>query len=320
MWKKTIILWLLAVLFSDFVFADTGSDEKILTLGVSGTFTGALASVGEHVSNGMTDYLNWTANHGGIEFKDPESGKNKRIRIKVISEDNQYNAVKSAMAYARLKSRGVRAIIGFGSTPGEACAALASRDKIPYLSWYAYASPAGFRPSPQYYWTFLPTIAEAATPMIKWFVKKKWHGQGQPKIGIISLNLPSWRVLEKPGLTDAYVESIGGRLAGIEFISPRATDISLPLTRLVFEKNADCLILMGVLSQAVLLAKEMRRMGIDPEKVIVICNISAWDESIFKSVPKAVEGFHGEVHTVSLDKDVPGMRKLKNCKMGRQNI
>lgn len=308
---KKIIVLSLAVFFMASGFGDAG--EKVLTVGVSGTYTGGFAAVGKHVSDGIADYLNWTANRGGIEFRDPASGKNGKAPIKVLVEDNQYKAVKAAMAYKRFKDRGANVIIGFGSTPGEACSASASQDKLPYLSWYSYASPAGYRPTPQYYWAFLPTIAESATPMIKWFVTKKWQGSGTPRVGIIALNVPSWQILGKPGMMDAYIKSLGGQLAGIEFISLKATDLSQPITRLVFKKKADCLVLIGALSQTVFLARNMQRLRINPEKTVVICNISAWDESLFKSAPRALEGFYGEVYTVSpSEKNVPGIKKMRD--------
>lgn len=127
----------------------------------------------------------------------------------------------------------------------------------------------------------------------------------------MSANLPSWRVLGKPGLMDSYIKSVGGELAGIEFIPLITTDLSVPLTRLVSEGKADCIILVGALSQTVVLAKDLVRLGIDPQKTVVVCNTSAWDESLFRSIPKEVEGLYGETHAVPSSADVPGMKKVK---------
>jgi len=148
------------------------------------------------------------------------------VNFKVLIEDNQYNASKSVEIYNKFKAQGVNVIIGFGSTPGEACSANASKDQLPYFSWYSYASPSGYKPKPQYYWSLLPTIAESVTPMIKWFVTKKKQETGTPKLGIIAANVPSWQILRKPGLMDGYVESVGGKLVGIEMIPLAATDYS----------------------------------------------------------------------------------------------
>ncbi len=289
----------------------TEASEKSLTVGVSATYTGGFAAIGKYVSDGEIDYLNWIASRGGIEYKDPVSGKKETVAIKVIWEDNQYDVTKSVTAYKRFKARKANVITGFGSTPGEACAASASRDMLPYLSWYSYASPAGYKPKPQYYWTLLPTICESITPMIKWFIKEKWQGPGTPKIGLMSADVPSWRPLGKPGLMDSYIKSLGGELAGIEFIPLMATDLSIPITRLVTDKKVNGIIFTGTLSQTVVMAKDLQRLGIDLKKTTVVCNASAWDESLFKSIPNEVEGLYGEVFTVSSEENVPGMKKVK---------
>ncbi|OQX26387.1 MAG: hypothetical protein BWK80_10725 [Desulfobacteraceae bacterium IS3] len=301
------------------IFSSAAAEEKILTIGISGTYSGGFASVGKSVSDGETDYLKWLGTDRGIEYKDPVSGKTEKAGINVIIEDNAYNPAKAASVYESFKMKRVNMIFGFGSTPGQVCAANASQDRIPYLSWYAYATPLGYKPKPQYYWTFLPTIAESATPMIKWFVKEKWQGPGTPKIGIMAADVPSWRVLGKPKMMDSYIRSLGGELSGIEFIPPVTPDLSMTVGKLVLEKGVNALILIGNSSQTVVLAKNLKQMGIDTAKITVLCNISAWDESLFKSIPHEVEGLYGEVHTVLPEENVPGMQKVREAakKAGR---
>ncbi|QTA80058.1 Periplasmic binding protein domain-containing protein [Desulfonema limicola] len=147
--------------------------------------------------------------------------------------------------------------------------------------------------------------------MIKWFVKEKWQGSGTPRIGIMAADVPSWRILSKPGMMDNYIRSVGGELAGIEFIPLVTPDLSTTIGKLVMGKKANALILIGTSSQTVVLAKSMKQMGIDPQKTTVLCNISAWDETLFKSVPLEIEGFYGEVHTVLPDENAPGMARVR---------
>lgn len=308
---KRIVFLFLVVFLMAFTFAETGARQKTIKIGVSAVYSGATAGTGESVSDGMLDYLNWIRRRGGIEYKDPGSGKKDRIAINVIWEDNAYDVGKSMTVYKRFRARKVNVIFGFGSTPGEACAATASRDKLPYLSTYATASPAGYKPKPQYYFAFMPTIGEVETPPIKWFVKEKWQETRTPRIGILCMNVPSWRILGKPGHMDSYIKSVGGELVGIEFIPLLSTDLSVPITRLVVDKKADCLFLIGILGQTVVLAKDLYRLGIDTKKTVVMCAVPCWDESLFKSIPKEIEGLYGQTTVVSRDEDVPGMRKVK---------
>lgn len=313
MGKKSIVILLVCLLI---VSISAGAcakapapeaPEKSLTLGVSATYTGGLGAIGGNVCNGKLDYLRWMAtSQGGIEYKDPTSGQTETVAINVIWEDNQYDVAKATSAYKRMRAAGANVILGFGSTPGEACAAHASRDKLPYLSWYAYASPAGYAPKPQYYWTCLPMIAESLTPMAKWFTKEKWQGAEPPKIGFIIADLPSWRPIAKPGLMDSYIESIGGELVGLEFIPMLTTDVSVPLTRLVVEGKADCIILSGTLDQGVVLAKDSLRLGIDLSEVTLIYNPSSWDESMLKFAE--IDGVYGLIMSALPGEDVPGMK------------
>jgi branched-chain amino acid transport system substrate-binding protein len=283
--------------------------KKQIIVGLSATYTGGMAAIGKHVSDGMVDLLRYIGAHGGIEYKDPQSGKKEKADLKVLWEDNQYNVAKAVSAYKSFKARGAHMILGFGSTPGEACAASASRDKVPYLTWYGYASPAGYAPKPQYYWAVLPSVGESATAMIKWFVKEKWKGDRKPRIGLMATNIPSWRVLAKKGLMDKYIESAGAELAGIEFTPVIVTDLSIPINRLVKDNKADCILHMGILSDTVVLAKDIKRLAIDTKKVTIINNLSAWDESLFKSIPQEVEGLYGELFTAT--KGCAGLKRAK---------
>ncbi|MGE0087800.1 MAG: ABC transporter substrate-binding protein [Desulfococcaceae bacterium] len=289
------------------------ADEKIITIGVSGTYSGGFAAVGKNVGDGMTDYFSYLVNQGGIAYKDPVSGKNEKMPIRIHIEDNHYNMNRAVTAYRELRAKGANVIIGFGSTPGEICASLASQDRFPYLAWYSYASPIAYWPRPQYYWSFLPAVSESATPIIKWFVTQKWQGKGKPKIGILAADLPSWRVLGKPGLMDGYIRSQGGESAGIEFVPLETGDMIAPIAKLLFHQKADCLVFIGASSQTPVLVKDMKRLGTDPEKITVICSLSAWDESLFSSVPQEIEGIYGEVHAVSPDTDTPGIRMVKTA-------
>jgi hypothetical protein len=156
--------------------------QRTLSIGCSLTYIGGGTS-GRSVSDGVLDYLNWMASHGGIEYKDPVSGKNEKVALKITWEDNAWDITKAITVYKRLKARGVNMIFGIGSGPGEACAATASRDKLPYLCAYGTASPAGYKPKPQYYFCFQPTIGEVETPPIKWFIKQKWEVIGPQELG-----------------------------------------------------------------------------------------------------------------------------------------
>lgn len=283
--------------------------QKTLPIGVSAVYTGALGAIGKSSSNGILDHIRWIASQGGIKYKDAKSGQIEQVATDVYWEDNQYDVAKSVSAYKRLKAFGVKAIASVGSSPGEACAPSASRDKLPYFSSYAVASPAGYAPKPQYYWASHPTVAELIAGPLKWLVQEKLRGIDRPKVGLIVIDQPSSRPLANPGLMDSYVASIGGELIGIEWAPVLLTDSSVQLTRLVSGKGAQGIAFAGTLDQMVVISKDMRRLGIDPAKVPLVASCTAWDESLLQF--KEVEGMYGQVVTALPDEDVPGMKLLK---------
>lgn len=127
----------------------------------------------------------------------------------------------------------------------------------------------------------------------------------------MAADLPSWQVLKKPGLMENYVSHTGGILAGMEFFPIKSPDLTLPAARLVIEKEVDCLILIGALPNTVLLARNLRQLGVNLDKTTVVCSLSAWDESLFQSAAADIEGMYGEVHMVSVTSDAVGMKRVQ---------
>jgi hypothetical protein len=63
------------------------------------------------------------------------------------------------------------------------------------------------------------------------------------------------------------------------------------------------------LSNTVVLAKDLKRLGIGTKEITIINNASAWDESLLVSIPQEVEGLYGELFTAT--KASPGLQRAK---------
>lgn len=315
--KKAAIITFVVSLFLITSTFTAGAREKSesITVGLSLTYTGALGGTAAGISDGLLDHLMWINHQGGIEYKDPKTGKLKSIRMKIKWEDNAYNPSKSLSIYKRLKAAGAKVIFILGSTPGEAISSSLSRDKIPGVAFYAGGSPAGFRPKPIYYSTSSGTLIDEFCTTVKWYMSK-WKGNRPPRIGGVSLDVPSFRVLGDPQGCKAYVEKAGAEWVGVEFMPMMVTDTTVQLTKLVKEK-ADLIINFGGTSHTVVIANDMSRLGIDPNKVNIACATPSWDERVNKLIPKKGEGFYVSSPYVFAFEDLPGVRLAKEVRQWR---
>jgi ABC-type branched-subunit amino acid transport system substrate-binding protein len=293
--------------------ASEEAKAKSITVGLSLDYTGPGGAYGTGVSNGLVDHLMWINNQGGIEYKDPQTGKTERVEIKMVWEDNATNPAKSVSIYKRLKAAGAKVIYIHNSGPGEALSPSLSRDRILGVC-YGYASPAGYRPEPLYYMSKYPTIVEDFATMAKWFTSK-WKESRPPRIAGMVMDTPSWRVIGEPEGAKAEVEKLGAEWAGIEFMPMMPTDLSVQISRII-EKRADVIGFYGISNHTRVMAKDMLKLGVDPKKIQVIVNGSGWDESLLTSVPEEV-GFIGEIPTALPWEDVPGVRLAKKVALWR---
>jgi len=311
--KKSLIIFILGVFIISFSLlyglTDAKEKDKTITVGLSLIYTGPLGATSTSVSNGILDHLMWINNQGGIKYKDPSTGRLEHIKMRIIWEDNAYNISKSLSIYKRFKAEDSKVILIQGSSPGEAISASLSRDKIPGIVMYGYASPRGYRPEPLYYAAGYPTVIEDFCTMAKWFLSN-WKKDRPARIGVMCMDVPSWRVLSEPEGTKAQIEKMGAEWLGVEWLPMMATDTSVQITRMI-NKGVDLIGMLGALPHTIVVAKDMSRLGIDLSKVTVICNVSGWDETLLNAIPKEGEGFYGASFTPLPSEDFPGIRLAK---------
>jgi ABC-type branched-subunit amino acid transport system substrate-binding protein len=313
--KLSFIFTVILFIFSFISLTSRQAETKPIVIGVSGDYSGPGAAYGAGVTNGLLDHLMWINNLGGIEYKDRQTGKLKRNEMKILWEDNATSPSKSLSIYKRFKAAGIQLIYIHGSGPGEAVSPSLSRDKIPGIV-YGYASPAGYRPEPLYYCTKYGTIIEGCVTMVKWFLAT-WKESRPPRMGVMAMDSPSWRVIDDPQGTKAEVEKMGVEWAGVEFMPLMTTDLSVQITRMM-QKQVDFICFFGFNTHTNVMAKDMMKLGFDPKKVKVICNGSAWDETLLRTIPKEGEGFIGEQPVVLASEDVPGVRLAKKVAQWRR--
>lgn len=290
--------------------AEKSGAGKIVTVGGILTFTGAGGTTGSAVCPGLLDHLMWVNEKGGIEYHDPLTATTERVKMRIVWEDSAYDAAKAGAIYKRLKAEGAQIFAIFGSTPGEAIAASLARDKLPGISLYAYGSPAGYRPEPQYYAAGWGSIIDQYGAIATWF-KQNWKQVRPPNFAAMVMDIPSWRVFATPDGVPATVEKLGGKWLGQEWVPPIVADTSVQLSRLM-SAGADFIGVYGTLGVSTVIGKDAARLGIDKDKVTIHFDEAAWDESIPAALGPAAEGLYGEVWAADTDADVPGTKLVKD--------
>ena len=288
--------------------------EKKIKLGIALDLTGAIATSGAPISWGAFDYLTYVNDElGGIEYTTPEGGKAK-VKLDMIWGDNAYSIPKTISLYKRFVAAGVDAIPNFGSTPGEAIAAMASRDKMFVWGFYASSSPVNMGSKPNYYVPYFGNMAEQVGVALKWFLEEKWpkhedYGKRTPRAGFLMADLPSLRPAGDPKAVEAY-EAMGYDWVGCEWISPALTDATIELTRMM-KKGADIICTYHVLGGTTIIAKDAKRIGIDKAKTIMVAPDWGFDEDFPRLAGAAAENYYGWQCTVNPDEECEGTRLAK---------
>lgn len=315
--RKVAMIWVGCLLVVGFMYlSSVQAAEKTLTVGLSLVYSGGMAPNGSSTSNGILDHLMWINNQGGIEYRDPGTGKLERMKMKIVWEDNAANPAKGMSVYKRLKAAGAMVIFGYASTPMEVISSSLSRDKIPGFAMYAYASPAGYRPQPQYYAAAIGTPVESVATHVKWFLSR-WKENRPARIGAFVLDLPSWRIIGDPEGVKAYVEKMGAQWLGVEWLPLVTTDTSVQISRMM-KQGVDCISSICVISSTIVIAKDLSRLGVDLNKVTVVSHPAGYDESLLKIIPREGEGLYGEIMTpLPEEENVPGVKLSKEIAQWR---
>jgi ABC-type branched-subunit amino acid transport system substrate-binding protein len=285
------------------------ANDKNITVGLSLLYTGPLGGTASGISDGFLDHMMWINNQGGVEYKDPKTGKSEKVKMIIKWEDTAYNPGKSISIYKRFKAAGAYVVFFIGSAPGEAVSASLSRDKILGISIYGAASPRGYRPEPLYYSASSATLVEEYCTMVDWFMANS-KKQGSPKFGALVMDSPSWRVVGDEKGAPAYVKQKGGEWVGVEWLPMMVTDTSVQVSRLI-KNGADMIGVFGGVSHTTVVVKDMARLGVDLNKVKVICNTPAWDTNLAKLIPSEGEGLLGLMAYAIPTEKVPGVQEAK---------
>ena len=219
---------------------------KTITVGILGSLTGPLRSIGEGAVCVQDYYTDLNETEGGIKYKDPKSGKEEVVPVKILMGDHGWDAAKCISLYERFKLQGMQFVFANGSAPTAAIYAAAARDKIPGLQVDTTCDPFIYDLPKPYIAMDGPTLP-AYNPGTLEYMADLWKKAGKttkPKIGFLAADVATRRVMDKPelGMADHATRLLADKLdyLGVSFVPIAPVDTKAELTKFI-EKNVDIL-------------------------------------------------------------------------------
>ena len=276
--------------------------EKELKIGVQLILTGPLASAFATGSTGVKLYLKYVNDElGGIEYRDPVSGKVDHVRLDLLLEDNAFNPAKAISIYKRQKAAGVKMMIVMGSAACEGVTGFLEHDHMPNIA--AFSTMSEILKSP-YFMSDRDAPLDVLASIMNWIIDNRTE-PGQPTIGLILPNYPSYRLMANPEQLPAFATEKDINLLW-EWVTLPPTDVTLELTRLMKEEP-DWIILQLVPAAHATVLKDAQRLAVwDKVKWATIAGSAT--ERIVDYAGELSEGFYQQVMTSLPTEDVPGIQ------------
>ncbi len=223
------------------------AETKTVTVGILGSLTGPLRSIGEGAICVQDYYTDLNATQGGIKYKDPKTGKDEVANVKILMGDHGWDVAKCVSLYERFKASGMQLMYANGSAPTAALYTAAARDKIPGLQVDTTCDPFIYELEKPYLAMDGPTLPHYEPGMVAWYADwwKKAGKTGKVKIGMLAADVATRRVLDKPEL--GFVDYINTVLAndvewlGVTYFPMAPVDTKAELNKFI-EKGVDVLL------------------------------------------------------------------------------
>jgi len=145
--------------------------EKIVKIAYHGVYTGALASTGVWVGNGMKDCIRYLNEQGYIPG----------VRLEFTWQETGGLIPRHITAHKRFKEAGVMAEVSIIGDAAEVLSETLQRDEIPFVVLTYFTEAMVTRPVP---WIFSPdaTFGDNAAAGLKWF-RDQWTEERRPRVG-----------------------------------------------------------------------------------------------------------------------------------------
>lgn len=247
--------------------------ERVVRIGSVAPLTGPQAHLGRDNDNGVRLAVE-QANARGVTLK------GERVRIEVVSEDDQADPKTATIVAQKLIDAGVVAVVGH----------LNSGTTIPASKRYHEAGIAQVSPSA----TAIAYTGQGYANAFRVMANDSQQGGALGRFAVQSLRAQRVAIIDDrtaygQGLADEFekaARAAGGNLVGREYTTDRATDFTAILTSLK-GRGPDVIFFGGMDAQGAPLARQMRALGL---RAVLMSGDGLQTREFLKLAGRAAEG------------------------------
>lgn len=296
---------LLAVLLAVFLLAGVGHAQQTIKVGGIFDLTGGTGDVGAPYAVAVRDYIGYVNKQGGVNGK----------KIELIDTDYAYKIPQAVSAYKEMQSKGVIAILGWGTGDTEAMAPMITRDKIPYLS-ASYSEHLVFEKTP-YNFITATSYSDQTRLTLKW-IKDNWKDKSRaPRVALLYNDTGFGRSPIQDA--EAYAKKIGVEIADKQIIGLQDLDATTQLLNMQ-KKNIDFAINQHTTMATSTILKDAKKLGLKTRFIGLNWTFS---EKLVQMAGDAGEGFMAAMPFAFWhETKVPGvqfMHKVRKEMTGRED-
>lgn len=269
--KRSVVI-LILVLVGVLALSACGGEEEEEAIKVGAIFdlTGATSDVGTPYSEGLTDFVNWYNDNGGVDGQP----------LDLLSADYAYAVDQAEQLYSQYVDEGAVVFMGWGTGDTEALRSRVAADEIPFMS-ASYSDVLGDPAEAPYNFLIGTGYGAQAIAAVQWAIDN-----GADSVAIFHHDSPFGQ--SPVPMAQEYAEA-----NGIDFsVFPMpggATDFTAELTQ-AQDAGVDYILIQNVSSPASTLVNNVRDFGLDAG---VICLNWCTDELFITLAGDAAEGVLG---------------------------
>lgn len=303
--KEGVMKRILAVVTMLFMLVGFGYAQQTIKIGGIFDVTGATGDVGAPYAEAVRDYIAYVNKHGGVNGK----------KIELIDVDYQYKIPQAVSAYKEMVSKGVIAILGWGTGDTEAMAPMIANDKIPYIS-ASYSEHLVFEKTP-YNFVGATTYSDQARLALKW-IKDNWNDKSRnPKVALIYNDTGFGR----SPIQDAeeFAKKIGVDIVDKQIVGLKDLDATTQLLNMQ-KKAPDFAIIQQTTMATSTILKDAKKLGLKTKFIGLNWTFS---EKLLEQAGSAVEGYYAVMpfafwHETNV-KGVQFMHKVRKEVKGKED-
>ena len=274
----------------------TQAVKNPIKVGIMAPYTGAAASKGKPMGDGVQD---------AIKYINTELGGVQGYQIQVVFRDDQYTANNEATIINEFVSPSSGIVMFTTQASAEMTTVMGIANDAGLPGFTVFSAPNITQPAKHQYASF-PDYGDDWIAFAKYYMANIWKGTGKPKMALELLNNPTGQ-----GALDAankLADQLGITIVDVENHTSTTTDETAALTR-IRSFNPDVIYISSTPPPTAVILKNAATLGITPS-VTIGCGGASFTSDMVNLAGSAAEGVWGIYPTVGWGDNVTAMSKM----------